>query len=139
MKAFILPEHHPARIPLPKICSVVEARFGLPPGTLKRNHTKERHISQPRQIAIYLIRERTFASFKDIARHFQMDHSTLIYAHAKVRAARAEQPALDSFLRDLHAEIDALGFAHCKPADPEIFDLPERPSLRQIAAERRTA
>jgi len=49
-----------------------------------KSKKRSRHISIPRQIAMYLCREHTKLSLPEIGRHFGgKDHTTVIFAHKK--------------------------------------------------------
>ena len=57
----------------------VAASFGIEVDALNRR-SNARRIAQPRQLAMYLCRELTGASLKEIARSFGKDHSTVLYS-----------------------------------------------------------
>lgn len=136
---YLIPAHMPAKIPAVRICSLVEARYGLKPGTLRHSRTKERAIAQPRQIAMYLIRERTWASFHDIGRLFRMHYTTVIHSVRKVAESREEQESLANFLRDLNGEIDGIAPLRIVGEGPDVFRVPERASVRELMREVRSA
>jgi hypothetical protein len=136
---FVLPPQVPTRIPATRICSLVEARFALPPGTLRKNRSRERHIAQPRQIAMYLIRTRTLRSFPAIGFVFGMHHTTVIHSVNHVAYAMKAQPELEQFIADLNGEIDGLALrVQADQADrmaeriASPFDLPGRKGIREV-------
>jgi len=54
-------------------------------------NTRKAEISLPRQVAMYLCRKRTKLSYLQIARLFgRKDHSTVVYAEAKIKAMRQD-------------------------------------------------
>ncbi len=51
-----------------------------------RSVRKQKEIALPRQVAMYLAKEMTTRSLPDIARSFDRDHATIIYAVKKIKA-----------------------------------------------------
>lgn len=136
MTTFIVPATIPTRIPATRICSLVEARYALPPGTLRRNRSRERHIAQPRQIAMYLLRTRTMRSFPAIGFLFGMHHTSVIHAVSHVARAVESQADLKAFIADLNGEIDGLALREQKTErEAAPFMLPERRSIREVMEE----
>ena len=83
-----------------RIQAQVEKSFGLSNGTLLQ-HTNVREIVQPRQIAVYLIRKMTLSSFPQIARYFDIHHTTVIHSYQKV----AERITVEKKLAELNRAI----------------------------------
>ena len=83
----------------------VAERFAVPTDALSGKR-RTRKIAQPRQIAMYLMRQLTDLSLVDIGRYFGgRDHTTVIYACAKV----SEQAATDNvFAERLNALFSTL-------------------------------
>ncbi len=73
------------RKPTPEqIIDAVAQYYSLPPDALK-GKKRDREITQPRHIAIYLMREETDAALKEIGKAFgHRDHSTILYAYDKI-------------------------------------------------------
>ena len=66
---------------------------------------RERRLAHPRQVAMYLSKTLTGQSVPQIGRRFRRDHSTVEFAVRKVNARRIEDPALDSRIRALIAQL----------------------------------
>lgn len=80
------------------IIKTVSSFYGVSPEELKGNR-RTRAIAQPRQIAMYLMREETDASLPQIGAELGgRDHTTVLYGYERVRA-RMEQD--DQFKREL--------------------------------------
>ena len=80
------------------IIKAVSSFYGVSPEELKGSR-RTRAIAQPRQIAMYLIREETDASLPQIGAELGgRDHTTILYGYERVRA-RLEQD--DQFKREL--------------------------------------
>ena len=75
---------------------------------LLRGRLKSNNVVMPRQIAMYLIRELTHQSYKNIGREFGRDHTTVISSLQKVEAliAKNDKETLDN-LRDITANINS--------------------------------
>jgi chromosomal replication initiator protein len=77
---------------------------------VKMNELKSRRRSKtlvhPRQIAMYLSRELTEASYPEIGRHFGgKDHTTIIHACRQVAKAREADATLHATLETLKEQI----------------------------------
>lgn len=77
---------------------------------VKINELKSRRRSKtlvhPRQIAMYLCRELTDASYPEIGRHFGgKDHTTIIHACRQVAKAKDADPAMQTTLEKLKEQI----------------------------------
>jgi chromosomal replication initiator protein len=59
-----------------------------------RSRRRSKHVVLPRQVAMYLCREHLGASFPEIARWFERDHSTVIHAIAVTRRRLKEDAGL---------------------------------------------
>ena len=82
--------------------------------SLKLSDLKSRNNSQtivlPRQIAMYLARNLTEASYPEIARKFGKHYSTVIYAHDKIENERGKDANLnaliDGFAKSIKKSLD---------------------------------
>ena len=68
--------------------------------------SKARSVVYPRQIAMYLCREKTFKSLPQIGRGFgRRDHTTVLYAHRKIAKDMANDPELAADVARVAAAI----------------------------------
>lgn len=68
-----------------EIQQIVAKHFGINPLELK-TRKRVKNIVLPRQIAMYIIRERTHLSLPEIGQFFGgKDHTTVLYAHKKIK------------------------------------------------------
>jgi chromosomal replication initiator protein len=87
------------------IQEVVGAKFHVKIGDLK-SRRRSKTLVHPRQIAMYLCRELTEASFPEIGRHFGgKDHTTIIHACRQIAKARDADTNLHSTLEGLKEQI----------------------------------
>jgi len=94
--ADLLPNH--PEVSAEDIVKAVGDFFSVTPEEL-RSSRRTRRIAQPRQIAMYLMREETDASLPQIGAELGgRDHTTVLYGYERVRA-RLEQD--DAFKREL--------------------------------------
>lgn len=101
----ILPTQKPRQITIPLIYQTVADYYNLQPIELK-SKKRNRAISYPRQIAMYLCRELTDSSLPKIGEFFGgRDHTTVIHAHEKIATERANNPTLESIITDLQARL----------------------------------
>jgi len=84
-----------------EILSAVAEKFGVRPEELKaKGRAKE--VVVPRQVAMYLIRDRLGASLPEIGQFFGgRDHTTVLYAVQKVQKALETDPALRATIAEL--------------------------------------
>ncbi|MBI4400227.1 MAG: chromosomal replication initiator protein DnaA [Nitrospirae bacterium] len=83
----------------------VAARFHVKISELK-SRRRSKTLVHPRQIAMYLSRELTNASFPEIGRHFGgKDHTTIIHACKQIAKARETDSALKASLESLKSQI----------------------------------
>lgn len=84
---------------------VVATYFHLKPSDLRSNRrTKE--LVHPRQVAMYLARKITRASYPEIGRHFgKKDHTTVMYSVRKVEEELKHNPALRKTIRTLESML----------------------------------
>lgn len=69
----------------------VSLKFNLPLDEL-RSLKRDRYVSRPRQIAMYLSREMTGNSLPHIGRHFGRDHTTVLHAIRAVNRMSSSDP-----------------------------------------------
>ncbi|MET0517072.1 MAG: chromosomal replication initiator protein DnaA [Nitrospiraceae bacterium] len=87
------------------IQEVVGAKFHVKIGDLK-SRRRSKTLVHPRQIAMYLCRELTEASFPEIGRHFGgKDHTTIIHACRQIAKAKDADTNLQSTLEGLKEQI----------------------------------
>lgn len=92
------------RVSIDMVIRAVAERFGLQPTQLKQK-TNARHITYPRQIAMYLAKELTDASLPEIGRAFGgKHHTTVLHSINKIEEERAKDPKLN---RLIHSVIDS--------------------------------
>ena len=92
---------------VPVIKKAVAQHFDIPLETLKAK-TRIARVVLARQVAMYLARELTDASLVGIGSFFgNRDHSTVLHACAKVRAAAEADPALKRKLQTILEELSA--------------------------------
>jgi len=87
------------------IQELVSTKFGLSVEDLV-SHRRERDVSYPRQLAMYLSRTLAAASFPSIAEKFGgRDHSTVMYAVRVIENRRAAEAAVDQMLLGMEGEL----------------------------------
>jgi chromosomal replication initiation ATPase DnaA len=70
-----------------------------------KSRRRTQHIAFQRQIAMYLLRRLSTASFPTIGEHFGRDHSTVIYAVALIERRMEHDAAFRRFVEGLEARI----------------------------------
>ncbi len=89
------------------IQETVSQRFGLRVADLV-SHRREREVSYPRQLAMYLSRTVAEASFPSIAEKFGgRDHSTVMYAVKLIESRRLAEHDVDHVLSGIEGELRA--------------------------------
>jgi len=68
---------------VPDVERVVCRMFGVVPEQL-RSPSRQRTLSQPRMLAMFLARKHTDAAYSEIGRHFGRNHSTVVSAQRRV-------------------------------------------------------
>jgi chromosomal replication initiator protein len=87
------------------IQELVSNRFGVTVADLV-SHRRERDVSYPRQVAMYLSRTLAEASFPAIAEKFGgRDHSTVMYAVRMIETRRAAEASVDQLLLGFEGEL----------------------------------
>jgi len=86
------------------VITEVARYYGIEPDTLRSlSHKKE--ILLPRQVAMYIIREKIGLSLPEIGREFGKDHSTVINAIDKIRKMMDKDPTFKAAIKDLSSNI----------------------------------
>lgn len=81
--------------------------YGVEESQLKSPH-RSRNISEPRQIAIYLIRELTGLQLEAIGKYFNRDHGTISVSIKKIQGLLSMKDSnTENILRDIRMNIDA--------------------------------
>ncbi len=92
-------------VSLEDIQEAVGARFHVKISELK-SRRRSKTLVHPRQIAMYLCRELTDASYPEIGRHFGgKDHTTIIHACRQVTKAKEADTGLNATLESLKEQI----------------------------------
>jgi len=87
------------------IQATVSDRFGVSVADLV-SHRREREVSYPRQVAMYLSRTVAEASFPSIAEKFGgRDHSTVMYAVRVIETRRAADVDVDQLLAGIEGDL----------------------------------
>lgn len=95
--------------PPPGIESIIRAtsrHFSLKPAELK-GRSRKSGVAEARAVAIYLARNMTGSSFREIGDHFSgRDHKTISYNYKRIDAALSGEPALDDAVREITAVLE---------------------------------
>jgi chromosomal replication initiator protein len=99
------------RVSVETIQELVSKRFGVSIADLL-SHRRERDVSYPRQVAMYLSRTMADASFPSIGEKFGgRDHSTVMYAVKVIETRRAAEATVDQVLSGIEGELRERGRA----------------------------
>jgi chromosomal replication initiator protein len=86
-------EEPTAQISIERICRATAEGFGMPFNDLVKKKSRKKEVLLPRQVAMYLIRELTQASFAEIGKVFgDMHHSTVMNAIDSVKSRMQRDP-----------------------------------------------
>ena len=92
-------------IAMDDIEEIVAARFHVKISDMK-SRRRSKTLVHPRQIAMYLCRELTDASFPEIGRHFGgKDHTTIIHACKQITKAKEADSTMSATLESLKDQI----------------------------------
>ena len=81
--------------------------YGIDEQQIKSPH-RSKNISEPRQIAIYLIRELTGLQLETIGKYFNRDHGTISSSIKKIQGLIAGKDRnMENILREIRMNIDA--------------------------------
>lgn len=97
----------PTRIWMTEIFETVAKRYGMTAAELCGPRST-REYAEPRQVAVYLCRQLTSASYPAIAERVHQHHSTMFYSIRIVTAKRAENPAFDALVEAIVADLEKL-------------------------------
>jgi chromosomal replication initiator protein len=93
------------RVTVERIAEQVGGYFRVEPGQLQ-SRCRLRNVLLPRQVGMYLARQLTELSLKQIGAYFGgHDHSTVLHACRKVEQALERDAALSGAVRQLHADL----------------------------------
>lgn len=96
------------RLTAGNITSCVAEDFNLSPGQLKGKQRK-RNILVPRQVAMYLMRELTSMSLKEIGSFFSgRDHSTVLNSIDRIEELSEQDPELERTISNLRRKLTSL-------------------------------
>ncbi len=94
-------------VSLERICRMTAETFNISFNDLMKKKSRQQAILLPRQVAMYLARELTGASFSDIGRSFNnMHHSTVMNAIDSVKARMHKD---NDFHKSVHSLLNSIG------------------------------
>ncbi|HOI54781.1 MAG TPA: chromosomal replication initiator protein DnaA [Phycisphaerae bacterium] len=97
----------PREVMVPEIIAAVVKRYGIRVADLQ-SKKRNKSISTPRQVAMYLARRLTKLSLEEIGGYFGgRDHTTVLHADRKIEESLAGEPELRAMLESLTEEIQA--------------------------------
>ncbi len=103
----LLPKR-PREITVPDIIAAVVRRFSIRVADLQ-SRRRNKSISEPRQIAMYLSRRMTKLSLQEIGGYFGgRDHTTVLHANRKIQGLAKSDPDMKAALQMLTDEITSL-------------------------------
>lgn len=94
-------EEATAAIPVERIYRMTAETFGVPFQDLMKKKSRQQGILVPRQVAMYLARELTAASYPAIGKGFNMHYSTVMNAIESVRERMRKD-------QDFHRKVESL-------------------------------
>jgi chromosomal replication initiator protein len=95
-----------APVPLDRIYRVTAETFGLSYADLMKKRSRQQGVLLPRQVAMFLARELTAASFAEIGKSFgNMHHSTVMNALDSVKQRMGRDP---EFHKTVHALLNSI-------------------------------
>ena len=96
-------------VPTPNLIIGQVCKFYSVDEVALRGSQRNKGISEPRQVAMYLIRSLTNLSFPEIGQQFAKDHATVMYNIKKVEnALKQGNTELQNNIRDITANINSL-------------------------------
>ncbi|MCQ2445337.1 MAG: chromosomal replication initiator protein DnaA [Clostridia bacterium] len=90
------------------IINEVAKFYGIEPDTI-RSVSRKKETLIPRQVAMYIIREKTGLSLPEIGREFGKDHTTVMNAINKVETMMKKEPEFKTLIKDLSTNISSKG------------------------------
>ncbi|MDO4733285.1 MAG: chromosomal replication initiator protein DnaA [Bacillota bacterium] len=101
----LLPEDELPKFSIPMIQKAVADYYQITVDDLKGKR-KDRFVTYPRQIAMYLCRELMGATQPQIGRDFgNRDHTTVIHAHKRISEARSSDAQLERVIKEISASL----------------------------------
>ena len=101
----ILNDNQPVPITIERIIDEVAQTYHVSPADIRSNK-KNAPISQARQIAIYIVREITQSTMKEIGQEFGgRDHTTIVYTLKKVENLIKTNPHDKGIIEDIIKNI----------------------------------
>ena len=95
----------PDCLPVRLIIERVGRHFDIAPDEIT-GPTRRAYLIEARHVSMYLARQHSGLSFPEIVRRFnRRDHTTVIYACAKIEALQAESPELREKIEAIRAEL----------------------------------
>lgn len=95
-------------LPTPSLIISQVCKFYSVDEVALRGSQKSKGISEPRQVAMYLVRKLTNLSLPEIGQQFNKDHTTVLYNIRKVEVALKENNTeLQNNIRDITANINS--------------------------------
>ncbi|HJW73655.1 MAG TPA: chromosomal replication initiator protein DnaA [Geothrix sp.] len=94
-------EESTATVPAERIFRMTAETFNVAYADLLKKRSRQQSILLPRQVAMYLAREISSLSFMDIARAFNMHHSTVMNAIESVRDRMKRDPEFHRIVQAL--------------------------------------
>ncbi len=95
---------------LPSVDVIIEevCKFYSMDADLLRGQVRTKEATQARQIAMYLIRNMTSLSLKEIGREFEnRDHSTVLHSIDRIEKLKKRNPEVEEILKDIKTNINA--------------------------------
>ena len=87
------------------VIEIVEKYFSLKENDLK-SKSKSKNIAFPRQIAMFILKEYTDLSLKQIGASFGgLDHTTVLHGCKKIKEAKDEDTSVENIINDLVKDI----------------------------------
>ncbi len=71
--------------------------------------SRQARVAHPRQVAVFLIREKTGLSFPSIGKVFGIDHTTAMYAYKKIKNVLAVNLQLQGEIQKIKASLEKSG------------------------------
>jgi len=95
-----------AAVPMERVYRMTAETFNLSFSDLMKKKSRQQNVLIPRQVAMYLARELTAASFADIGRSFNnMHHSTVMNAIESVKQRMGKDP---DFHKTVHSLLNSI-------------------------------
>lgn len=93
------------RVTVAEVQGIVSARFGIHPSYM-HSSDRRRDVARPRQVAMYLVRQKTRLSLPQIGRAFGgRDHTTVMHACRLIEKLCAEDADLDAKVKAISADL----------------------------------